>query len=94
MDEQQHRRQGLALAIAGLLLAVALFVLIVLMGGFAPSSPEALVIPAAFVLIAAGAWGLWRARRYGLAWTLMVGLPSLALGCLIGFFILFALGIS
>lgn len=94
MDDQQHRRQGLALAIAGLLLAAVLFALVVLMGGFAPRSSEALVVPGAFVLIAAGAWALWRARRYGLAWTLMVGLPSLALGLLIGFFILFALGIS
>ena len=94
MDEQQHRRQGLALAIAGLTLAVVLFALASLMGGFALNSPEALIVPAVFGLIAAGAWALWPARRYGLAWTLMVGLPSLALGGLVGFFILFALGIS
>ena len=94
MDEQQHRRQGLALAVCGLTLAVVLFVLVSLMGGFALNSPEGLIIPGVFLLIGAGAWALWRARRYGLAWTLMVGLPSLGLGVFVGFFILFALGIS
>lgn len=94
MTDAARRRQGLGLLIVSLVLDIGLIALFAAMGGASVVSMELLGMLVVLVLVQLGVWGLWRSGRSGLAWALLLIVPGLALAGLVGFFILFAIGIS
>jgi|GEM_PF-3150030 len=94
MTDAARRRQGLGLLIVSLVLDIGLIALFAAMGGASVVSMELLGMLVVLGLVQLGVWGLWRSGRSGLAWALLLIVPGLALAGLVGFFILFAIGIS
>ena len=90
----RHGRQGAALLIAGLVVAVLLAGMLFLLGGLTMFSPVLLALVGLFAAVGLGIGALWHARRYGWAWAFLLGVPGFALVALIGFFVLFAIGLG
>lgn len=90
----RHRRQGFSLLATGLLVSLTLVWFTTFIGGMTLFSPVAFGLAGVLAAIGLGVGALWHARRYGWAWGLLLGVPGVALAALVGFFVLFAIGIS